>query len=230
MSKCRYFELLIGLGTLAVGIASLIIALNQEKIVAAQYKAQKEEHISNFQIDKYLADNDSTECFKLIVVNNSPRANLGVRTQTYYKIDEIITTVEKYEILKTYYVPVDGYYASHGGPYSLTGVIVNDSTKGNMSDYLYFKRECLKWSMSEANRSYSCDKIDFIIVEYLDTYRDTHCDYYEGTTLSTKDRYEDVKRLSQEAFKTNCYHRETITLKDVFGHLDGDGLSTLTNN
>ena len=78
MSKCRYFELLIGLGTLAVGIASLIIALNKEKIVAAQYKAQKEEHISNFQIDKYLADNDSTECFKLIVVNNSPRAILGV--------------------------------------------------------------------------------------------------------------------------------------------------------
>lgn len=99
-----------------------------------------------------------------------------------------------------------------------------------MSDYLYFKRECLKWSISEANRCYSCDKIDFIIVEYLDIYRDSHCDYYEGTTLSTKERYEDVKRLSKETFKTNCYHRETITLKDVFGYLDGDGLPTLTNN
>ena len=219
-SRFRIVEILIALGTLIVGVASFRVAKNQELIISAQLVAQKKEHVPSFQIEKYLTDNDSTECFKLSVVKNSPKSILSIRTQTYYKIDEIITTIQKYEILKTYYVPVDGYYSSHGEPYNLTGTIVCDSTSGNMSDYLFFKRECKNWSMSESNRSYSCDKIDFIIIEYLDIYGEEHREYFEGTSLSTPDVYENIQKLSKEAFKENYYRRETIMLKDVLEDLD----------
>jgi hypothetical protein len=74
--------------------------------------------------------------------------------------------------------------------------------------------------MLESNRSYSCDKIDFIIIEYLDIYGEEHREYFEGTSLSTPDAYENIQKLSKEAFKENYYRRETIMLKGVLEDLD----------
>lgn len=216
----QHVEILLAISSLVVAVASLRVAKTQEIIVKSQFDAQKEEHQPVFFVEKFTANHDSTECFRIIISNNCAKSILRVHTETYYKIDEVISNCSKYEILKTYYLPVLGYYSSHDRILGLANRMVCDTTLGNLRSYLDFKRECRLRIAVDKSRSYSCDKIDFFVIDYMDIYKKPHTAYYEGELHSTKERYDEVVRLSRKEFDNNYYHRELFSLEDVLKYLD----------
>lgn len=216
----KHIEVLIAFASLVVAIATWHVAKTQELIVQSQLEIQMKENQPAFFVEKYTAHHDSTECFRIKITKNIAKSIQGVHSETYYKIDEVISNFSKYEILKTYYLPVLGYYVSHDKIMGLTDVIVCDTTPGNLRSYLDFKNECRLRNAVDKSRSYSCDKIDFIVVDYIDIYDNPHTVYFEGKSATTKDRYEEVVCLSREEFEYNYYYRELFSLEDVLKYLD----------
>lgn len=217
----KHVEILIAFASLVVAIATCQVSKTQALIVESQLQSHKKENQPSFFVEKYTAHHDSTECFRISITKNSVNSIQRVHTETYYKIDEVISNPSRYEILKTYYLPVLEYYKSHDRIYGLTNVIVCDTTPGNLRSYLDFKTECRLRIAVDKSRSYSCDKIDFIVVDYDDIYDNSHRVFYEGESASTKERYEEVVRLSREEFGNNYYYLGLFSLEDVLKDLDG---------
>lgn len=205
-----HVNVLVAIASLITSVVTCQVSNEQTKIVDNQLEMQKKEAQPIFEIRKGLLDYDhdgcdDTECFSINIIKNEVQEICDVKTYTYYKIDEMQKNNNVPRIERTIYAPILSYHDRCGGSFGHTGTIVCDTTINNYWAYLEFKGDCMLKKLGETV-AYSCDKIDFIEISYLDIYGTSHTVYYEDTSLSTKEHFLDICKKSKDVFGYHCYN------------------------
>lgn len=223
----RHSDFIVALATLITSVVACHLSYEQRKIVDNQLELMRREKQPIFEITQSIIDSNNdnvydTECMMISIVKNEVKEIPGIKCSTYYKVDKYFKSATEFRIDSVIYVLVDGYFGSNGGPYGHTGVVACDTTNNNYKSYIFFREECLNKSMEERRVGYSCDKINFIEINYQDIYGMDDTVYFEGTRLSTKERYQYVDNLAKRSFGNNSIHFNFVKLDDILRGGDGE--------
>ena len=216
----RHSDFIVALATLITSVVACHLSYEQRKIVDTQLELMRREKQPIFEITQSIIDSDydnvyDTECMTISIVKNEVKEICSIKCSTYYKVEKYYKSATEFRIDSVIYVPVSGYFGSHGDPYGHSGVVACDTTNNNYRSYILFREECLNKSMEERRVGYSCDKIDFIEISYQDIYGKDDTVYYEGTRRSTKEQYQYVDNLAKKTFGNNSIHFYLIKFDDV---------------
>ena len=211
---------IIAIATLITSVVTCYLSYQQTTIVDYQIEMARREKQPIFEIKKSMIDwnhdgVDDTECMMIRIIKNETKEIYSIKCSTYYKIEKTINSGKEFRIDTTIYVPINGYFGSHGEPYGHTDIVVCDTTENNYQSYTIFRGECLDKSIIDRNAGYSCDKIDFIEIKYKDVYGMDETIYFEGSRLSTKEMYQYVDELAKRCFGNNSFHFYYVKLNDV---------------
>lgn len=219
----NHANFLVALATLITSVVACHLSYEQTKIVDNQLELMRREKQPIFEISLSIIDSDSdgrddTECLRINLIKNEVKEIMNVRCYTYYKLEKYFKGSKEFRIDSTIYVPVNGYFGSHGIPYGHVGNIVSDTTENNFWSYSIFRTECLDKTLAglqKDNAGYSCCKIDFIEIDYKDVYGLNDTVFFEDSRLSTRDSYLYVEELADKIFGNNRNHFYSVKLDDV---------------
>lgn len=215
-------DVLIAIATLITSIVACNISKVQTEISRSQLEAQKKENQPLFEIRKSYLDYDNdgvldTECFRMNITKNDVRNIHNIHIQTYFKLD---VTSHNNEV-NTIFVPVLDYYKSYGLPYHLTGEVLSDTTPDNFKAFIDFQVDCITKGINERvmkRKHYSCNKIDFFVIEYTDIYGDYRKECFEDTSYCTQERFFDIDQQSKEVFGYNSFVFNYFSLEEVLNY------------